>query len=145
MKEQTKHLLPNAAKVYCVIALIVVLGILIVKEIADDRRLKRDLEADPYYQSVFRAADAINLVRDRSFAELNHDERYKVVMKCAEAYALVTLPSAQPPDRNDPSFIKYLSRLNIVAKTEPMTANVKQVDQAFEVIRDFLWSRYGEY
>jgi len=24
-------------------------------------------------------------------------------------------------------------------------SNVKQIDQAIDVIRDYLWSRYGEY
>ena len=130
---------------HCIIAAVILLGAFyIIKEIVDDRQIKRDLEADPYYQSLYRAADAINMVRGHSFAELNHEERHKVVMKCAEAYALATLQSSQPLD-DDPSFRRYLFGLRIVARTHYLSENVKQVNQAIDMIRDYLWSLYDGY
>ena len=121
------------------------LGILcvVVKEVIEDRQSKRAIAADPYVQSVFRAGDAVTMVRGRSFAELDHHDQQKVVMKCAEAYALATLPSAQPPD-DGPDFQRYLHGLSI-AQTQYRSQNVKQIDHAFDMIRDYLWSQYGDY
>jgi hypothetical protein len=110
----------------------------LVKECVDRYRIKRVAETDPYTQSLFRALDAVKIVGRRSFADLDNTERRKVVMKCAEAYALVTLPSAEPPDGNDESFLKYLSGLRTVVRTEHVTANVKQVDHALAMIVDHL-------
>lgn len=111
----------------------------IVKEFVDDRQLKRDVEADPYCQSLLRAADAMTMVRGRSFADLDRDKRHKVMMKCAEAYALATLPSTQPPDENEQHFRKYLRALSIVAHEHYLFTKVEKVDQALEIIRDYLW------
>ena len=74
----------------------------------------------------------------------DHGERHKVVMKCAEAYALATLPSSQPLD-DDPGFRRYLLGLRIVARTHYLSENVKQINQAIEMIRDYLWSLYDGY
>lgn len=138
--DKRPHLIP------CIIAAVILLGAFyIIKEIVDDRQLKKHLEANPYHQSLNRAVDAINMAIGHSFEELNHDKRHKVVMKCAEAYALATLPSSQPPDDDDPGFRRYLLGLRIVARTHYLSENVKQANQAIDMIRDYLWSLYDGY
>jgi len=122
------------------------LGILyiFVEDLINDRQIKREMEADPYWKSLSIAADTMNMVKGRSFTELNFNERHKVMMKCAEAYALVTLPSAQLPD-DDTNFRKYIYGLSIISHTHYLSENVNQVNQAINMVRDYLWSLYDGY
>ena len=120
--------------------------VLVVKDWAEDREIKKSIEADPYSQSVLRATDAVNMIGRHSFVDLDREEQRKVVMKCTEAYSLATLRSAVPPNgRDDPLFCKYLCGLKIVVHADYMMTSVQPVDAGIDMIRDYLWSQYGEY
>jgi hypothetical protein len=116
----------------------------IVKEYIDDRELKIAVEADPWSQSVLRAAEAMKMVGARSFAELDRSTQRKVIIKCAEAHVLATLPLAQRPDTDGQDFNRYLHGLDIVARKGHVLAP-EEVDKALEMVGDYLYQQYGQY
>jgi hypothetical protein len=139
MIKRTKNLFPKAI-VYCFITFLV---ILFIKEIVDEHKLKKYIEADPYYQSLYHAIDACKIVGNNSFEEIDPDKRHKVMMKCAEAYALMTLPGTCMPD-DDPDFYKFLHGLKIIAQTHFLSEDVKRIDQSLEMIKDYLYKKQSE-
>lgn len=116
----------------------------IIKEYVDERELEKEIEADPWSQSLFRAADAMTMVGTRSFAELDRNTQRKVIIKCAEAHALAKLPLTQQPETDGQDFRKYILGLDIVARRGHVL-EPEEADKALEMIRDYLYQQYGEY
>jgi hypothetical protein len=116
----------------------------IVKEYVDNRQIEVEIEADPWSQSVLRAAEAMRMVGTRSFADLDRNTQRKIIIKCAEARVLATLPLTQQPETDNQDFDRYLLGLDIVAHKGHVLAPEK-IDKALEMIRDYLYQQYGQY